>query len=78
MPWLILLAIFVATLIFAKRTKHFFSCIIFSGVSGLLCLFALGFLLPNCVFLSTYSVCCAIATGIPGVITTVILNFLLA
>ncbi len=78
LPWLILLAIFVCVLIFAKSTGHFFRCILASSVCGLLSLLAIGLFAEGWLSFNLYSICASVVVGIPGVLTTVILHFLLA
>lgn len=75
--WIILGIVALLSLLLYKKLGSCTKYVIFTAVTGLITLFAVGICSTNLLYFNSLTVCTAAVAGIPGVITTILLNYFL-
>lgn len=75
--WIVLAVITLLLFVIYQRNQAVLKCFLFTGVTGVASMFAVGFMSTGLLSWNLFTVLTAIFTGIPGVAATVLLNHFL-
>lgn len=75
--WIVLATVTLLLFVIYQRNQSVLKCFLFTGITGIASLFAVGFMNTALLSWNLFTILTAVFTGIPGVVATALLNHFL-